>query len=119
VIGPLIRRSKIDTIGNLIFIAYLTFCYFLPDMCGDVPNPKCLASYGLRHSVVYFGWIILLPYCVCKTIWHFVVLKCFNTNEYIESSPRLLIMMSFALIVFFFFMIATPIWFYWSMVIWP
>jgi len=78
-------------------------------MCGVVPNPKCLAAQDLKNFVAFYGWLVLLPYLVIKTIWHAVVVGCYNPRQYIESGPKLGIMFSLGFIVFCMLMVATPV----------
>lgn len=117
--GPLLKKNLIETIATLVFIAYITLCNYLPEMTGKERNPKCLAAQTMSDFVNYYAWIVMGTYCGVKLIWYFIIKFCYKEDQYLDPSVRMCVMLSFLAIIFVFLMIATPVWFYWSMIIWP
>jgi len=119
-VAPLLARNRKDFFSMTVVIIYFTLVNFIPEWSGADRAENCLAGPKLLAFNNYFAWLIMGSWLTIKLLFSLVVwrrasnMRMRGTVE--EYLPRLNLI--FMIIEVFYYLIAIPVWFYWSFTIW-
>jgi hypothetical protein len=95
--------------------------FFLPIWGAGERTSLCPAKDTIVKTIYYgFAWGVLGSWLLVKVVWHFIIWNRARRANMQGGAANYTgrISIAYAAIEFFFYFVAMPAWFYWSMLIW-